>query len=405
MSQTPETMLPRVLMIHNRYQQPGGEDFVFAQERDLLRSYGHEVDTLEFTNDDVEGLGGKLAAAWGASYNHASARKVREAIVRFRPDVVHVHNWFMVASPAVFDVSHQMGVATVASLHNFRLVCANALLMREGAPCEKCLHLAFPWHGVRHGCYRGSALQSAVVGWATSASRARGTWARVDRVIALSAFQRETLLRSALGVTSDQLALKGNFISDPGARDPAAQRDAGVLFAGRLAPEKGIRVLLEAAALLPSEKFTVVGSGPLESEVQQATSALTNVTWHPHLPRPQVLELLRRAQVAVVPSVWYEIFPMAVLEAYASATPVVASDIGSLRELIVEGETGARFTPGSGQHLAQVLAQVLPTANELGRRARAHYLRHHTPDANYPKLAAIYSAAIASATSAKSRIS
>ena len=404
MSRAPEAMLPRVLMIHNRYQQPGGEDFVFAQERDLLRAYGHEVETIEFSNDEVAGLGGKLSAVLGASYNHASARRVRDAIERFRPDVVHVHNWFMVASPAVFDVAYHMGVATVASLHNFRLVCANAMLLREGAPCEKCLHLDFPWHGVQHGCYRGSALQSAVVGWATASGRARGTWARIDRVITASKFARQKLLSSAARLSETQLVVKGNFIPDAGAPSPSQQRRQAALYVGRLSPEKGLPTVLAAARERTDIDFVVVGDGALAAEVQAFSQSLPNFRWHPKLERAALFALEREVSVGIVPSMWYENFPLVVPEYFAAGLPVAAADIGALQEIVADGETGARYQPGSVSGLLAALDACVSHRNEWGQRARLVYERQHTPERNYPQLLAIYRAAMASAAARKQRI-
>ncbi len=384
---------PRVLLIHNRYQQPGGEDVVFAQERDLLLAQGHAVEALEFTNDAVQGLAAQAQAALQIGYNPASARRVAEAIARFRPDVVHVHNWFMVASPSVLAVAQRLGVATVASLHNFRLVCANAQLLREGRPCELCLTHDFPWAGVRYGCYRGSRVQSALVGWATLSGRWAGTWRGVTRYITASAFARERLLASSLGLRPEQLVIKGNFAPDAGP-PPEGPRQQSILYAGRLSHEKGAHLALELVRRRPDWHVTVVGSGELRAEAEALAATASNLSYHPQLERTALFALERAVDLVLVPSTWYENFPLMVAEAYAAGTPVVASDLGALRELVDEGQTGARFAPGDIDSLIAAVQRARGYGPQLGQTARRRYVAHYTTAANYAALLNIYREAI-----------
>lgn len=377
----------RILIIHNRYQQAGGEDSVSAAEAALLQAGGHEVERLDFANDHIGGAMAAARAALLGAYNPVSRRLADEAIARFRPDVVHVHNFFPTASPAIFYACSAARTPVVWTLHNFRVTCANALLMRDGDVCEDCLG-GTGWSGIRHRCYRGSLAGSAAVTAVHRGHAALGTWARrVDRFIALTAFSRSVFVRA--GLPADKLAVKPNFISDPGVHQRYPTR-TGALFVGRLSEEKGVDTLLDAWADLQLP-LTIVGDGPEAARLQAKAGA--NVRFLGRLGREAVIDAMAAAAVVVVPSRWYENFPMTVVEAFAAGAPVIASGLGALNEVVTEGVNGLHFRSNDAGDLTAVVRRAFREPELLGRLgqgARATYERELTPERNLAMLEAIY---------------
>ncbi len=382
----------RILLVHNRYQVRGGEDVVADQEAALLRLSGFAVETLFIDNDGITGPLARIGAALGTVHNPFGVRKVARAIARFKPDVMHVHNFSPRFSPAVFAAARKRGVATVLTLHNFRTQCAGALLLREGRPCETCL-TASPFHGAWHRCFRGSLAGSTALAAMIAWHRRRGTWTRdVDRFIALSDF---ALSRFALaGMPVEKFRVKPNFALDPG--PPGAQERSGFLYVGRLSEEKGVHVLLEAARKTDAV-IRVAGDGPLMERM--VADAPPNLHLLGRKSREEVQALMAQAQALLLPSITYEGFPMTLAEAYAAGTPVIGSKLGSLGELIEDGVTGLHAPPGDAAALAQVLdaARLMPQAlAQWGRNARRRYEAQFTPEASVAALRGIYEEALAS---------
>lgn len=248
----------RILLVHNEYRGPGGEDVVLANEHCLLIERGHAVHVAKVTNADISGWAAKARAAWYTSYRPQSRFWLAGNIQDFTPDVVHVHNFFPLLTPAIYDACFDAGVAVVQTLHNYRTVCANGLLLREGRPCEDCI-LGSPYQAVLHRCYRGSRLGSWTVARLIQVHRSRNTWRdKVTRFIALTRFARSKFVEA--GLPAEKIVVKPNFVPDPG--PPTNDSRQGALFVGRLAPEKGITTLLRAWATVDAS-LTVVGDGPL----------------------------------------------------------------------------------------------------------------------------------------------
>src|SRR5712692_7087883 len=323
----------KLLLVHNRYRQSGGEDTVFEFEASLLARRGHEVDRVLVSNDDIQSFSEKTRTALSLTWNKAGYALVAGAIERFRPDIVHVHNFFARLSPSVYDAAVEAGIPVVQTLHNFRITCANGLLLRNGAPCELCV-TGSPYNAVRFRCYRNSRVGSIAVARMIAAHRRRGTWRKkVARFVALSEFARDRFV--AAGLPAERITVKPNGTDDPGAR-PEGPTTA-VLYVGRLSEEKGVRTLLEAArgASVP---IRIVGDGPLRAELE-ATAPKT-VAFLGHLSRDAVLAEMARALCLVVPSIWYENFPMTLVEACAVGLPAIVSRLGALPEIVEDGITG-----------------------------------------------------------------
>ena len=380
-------MTLRILMVHNAYQQRGGEDSVVDAEISLLRSNGHEVATYFRNNDDISAMPA-VAVAIQTLWSSRATTELTDLIHAFKPDVIHVHNTLPLISPSIYWAAARAGVPVVQTLHNFRLMCLSALYLRDGKVCEDCVgHL--PWRGVVHKCYRESTAASAVLATMLTLHRGLGTYRnKVSRYIALNNFCREKFIEG--GLPAELIAVKPNFVD---AAVPLALPRSGLLFVGRLSFEKGIVSLAKAATLLSDAQLRVAGEGP-----QAALLAnIEGVTRIGQLTSSEVWQEMNSAIALVIPSIWYETFGMVIIEAYASGTPVIASRIGALADIVTEGETGLLFEPDNAQDLADKLSWALAHPEkmaEMGRKARLVYEEKYTAEQNYTQLIDIYRSVI-----------
>ncbi len=394
----------RVLLIHELYgsSAPSGENQVFIAERNLLIDRGIAVGTYNIHNDVLRNAGvlGLIRGGVSAPWNPFSALRIRRAAALFQADIIHVHNSFPLISPSVFwGVRPQ--VARVFTLHNYRIYCPGGLPFRNIQVCTQCLERRSVWPAIRFGCYRGSRVATLSPAFSTALNRAIGTWSRkVDAFIALSAFQRDLMVSA--GLPAEKVFIKPNFFPTSPEVVPQSGRGAYVLYVGRLSTEKGLQVLIDAwrgTPQLGGFELRVVGSGPLEAELAAsvAHAGLGDVVKIlGQLPSAEVYKQISEAKCLVIPSICFEGFPMVVREAFAYGTPVIASDIGPLPSIVVDGSNGRVFTSGSSSGLAAAVLAVM-TDKELWLRlsggARRAFELNYAADTNFQALLQIYSAA------------
>lgn len=383
----------KVLLVHNFYQIPGGEDQVFQAEATLLEERGTEVVRYTVHNDAVRDLG-PLELAMVTLWNRRTQQAVGELLRSERPDVVHVHNTFPLVSPSIHYAAWAAGVPIVQTLHNYRLICPMAEFYRDGGACEDCLGRV-PWPGILHACYRNSRLASSGVAALITFHRALGTWRRkVARFIALTEFARGRFV--AAGLPPERILVKPNFLAgDPGS---GGGRGDYALYVGRLVESKGIDTLLAAwseTAELPPLK--IVGEGPLEGQVSAWCASRSGAEWLGRRPRDEVLVLMRGAGALIFPSRWYEGFPMVIVEAFASGLPVVTSALGSMASIVEDRRTGRHFRTGDHRDLARVVVELMASPAErerLGEAARTEFESLYTADRNHALLMAVYREAL-----------
>lgn len=385
----------RILFAHNYYQYPGGEDAVVRDEIDLLRSHGHSVELLEQDNEVIRGLRGKFIASKSIFYSSHSRMRMRIAIRDFRPDILHVHNWFPILSPSIIFEADAFGVAVVQTLHNFRMICANGLLYRKGNVCTDCLGKPFPLDGILHSCYRGSSAGSVIVTSAFAFHRLAHTWDRVDLFIAVSDFQREVLVRG--GLPSEKVAVKPNFVS-PHAWNAENKTGDYALYVGRLSPEKGIRTMLEAwnSGKIPLH-LKICGNGPMAEDVRLVAAENLFIEYLGLQPPEIVYSEMANARFLVFPSEWYETFGRTVIEAFSQGTPVLAADLGGIRELVEDQVTGFLFQPGNVDALIAGATRFSDgeSYKEMRMNCRKLFLDKYSAEINYKLLFELYEKAIA----------
>lgn len=385
----------RILVIHNRYTQYGGEDAVFETETELLARHGHFVERLIFESKEKKSFFSKCMSMIKMYYNPDSARLLSSKIENFHPDIIHVHNFFPLASPSIFFVANRYQVPIIATLHNYRLVCPSAMLYHKHEIYENGLQSVFPLEAICKGVYRNSILQTAALALMTTLHHWLGTWKyRVDRYVVLTHFAKTKFAASALRIPDEKLIIKPNSVMDFG--DGKRDRGDFFLFVGRLSEEKGIEVLLKAMRYA-DVTLKIIGDGPFRQLVEEQSSINSNIEYLGFHQKETIIETMKNAKALIFPSVWYEGLPMTILEAFSTGTPVIASALGGMLEVVTDQFNGLHFEAGNERALAGKIKEF----NELGEgarilseNARRTYLEKYSPDKNYSQLNSIYKQAI-----------
>ena len=393
----------KILMLHNRYLIPGGEDQSTAAEVSLLRQQGCDVELLEENNERISGLG-KAKTALRTIWSSESFRRIQNKLQTGKFDILHVQNFFPLWSPSVYYAASKCGVPVVQTLRNYRLMCVNATFFRDGHACEQCLGKTFAWPGIVHACYRNSRSGSAVVAGMSGLHRMAGTWRKKVHVyVALTDFAREKYI--AGGLPEERIVVKPNFVYPSPA--PGLGHGGYALFVGRLSAEKGISTLLEAwktaADPLP---LKIAGEGPCSNVVEAAAQECGAITYLGKRSAAQVMELMQTAEFLVFPSEWYEGMPRTVIESFAAGTPVVASNIGATATMVVPRETGFHFPPGDIKELRDLVERCsrnLEPLRAMRGNARQAFEAQYTGSANAGMLLEIYGRAQKTAQSAKTK--
>ena len=391
----------RVLLVHSRYRSatPSGENRVVDQESEELARAGHEIRRFEKDSDEIEHWSAAQKALLPARvvWSRESHRELTATLRAYRPDIVHVHNTFPLVSAAVLYACRDASVPVVATIHNYRLLCAPGDFMRQGAVCHDCLH-KLPVRGAVHGCYRGSRAATAPLVVASIAHR-KAWRSLVSAYVFISAAQRD--LHLALNLPPSRVFVRHNMIPYRGIQP--VPRDPTVAYIGRLEPGKGVQLLMAAwdrylsSSHVPGLRLVIAGTGSLDREVAAWASGRPSVEMLGLIPPAQVRKVMSRARAILAPSVWEEPFGLVVVEAMAAGTPAIAAGHGSFTELVTPGTDGVLFRPGDLDALAGAVADVAAHPEKYesyGRRARESYEQKFNPDDSLKHLLEIYSFAM-----------
>ncbi len=380
----------KVLLIHCAYKFRGGEDTVVVEEKKLLEAAGVEVELLQFSNDE-----GTLLNVVQLPFNLPSYKQTLKKIKAFSPDVVHVHNLHFAASPSVLYAIRRTGTPVVCTLHNYRLICPSALLFHKGEAFLFSINSPFPWKAVKEGVYKNSKLLTFWMALSMQVHHWAKTWRHCNRFIVLTHYAKDIFMRSRLGLREEQVVVKPNFTSLPFL--PKVERGDHFFYAGRLSEEKGIRLMLDLFATLP---FTIkfAGDGPLKDEVIKACDAHSNMEYLGTLKKEALLNELAAASALLFPSIWFEGMPLTIIEAFACSTPVIASRLGAMDDMITPHHNGLHFEAGNTQSMQKAIEewQALSPMEKGGyqRNARTAYEELYTPQKNAEQLLGIYQSVI-----------
>lgn len=387
----------RILMIHNYYQLRGGEDESAEQDVSLLQNHGHDVRLYSRHNDEIKSYSSlrKCFLLLEPTWSTATFREIKHVVREFRPDIVHVQNFFPLISPAVFYACAALRVPVINTLRNYRLLCPVALFFRDGNICEECLKHSV-WKGTRYACYHDSCLQTAAISLMLAIHRRLKTWNRkIDLFMVLSEFSRRKFIEG--GLPDDLIVVRPNFVeNDPGM---GGGKREGAVFVGRLSPEKGLKFLLRAWKELHEIPLTVIGDGPLGSWAEDfiRENRMDKVRLVGRYPQTDVLTALKSVHFLIMPSLCYESFGRTIIEAYAAGTPVIAARLGAMADLVEEGQTGLLFRAGDVEDFIKKVRLAfgkLDTAGDWGRQARLTFETKYSSKTAYENLIQIYEKAM-----------
>ncbi len=388
------------MLVHNEYKSKGGEDTVLELEYKLLEKHGHQVELYTVSNDEIN-VGkatSKIRAGLETIWSRKSYKNFLEVLQEKKPDIIHVHNTFPMLSPSVYWAASKKNIPIVQTLHNYRLTCANALLMKDGKPCELCVGAKFPIEAIKNRCYRDSiSATSAIVGMQMT-NKMIGTYKnKVDGYITLTEFAKNIMVES--GLPDRNLYVKPNFIPDPIENIKYSKNEEGIkkiVFVGRITYEKGVDLLLDAWSKIDKNKYelVIVGDGPEKEKLQKKYGEDEQVNWRGWLNREEVLQEISESNFIVMPSRWYEGFPMVIVESLALGTPAIVPNHAGFPEIINDNQEGYFFKPGEKESLELILEKGVNTnlddLNKMKKNSRNRYLAHYTEEQNYSTLINIY---------------
>ena len=388
----------KVLLVHEYYRSsaPSGEDKVFDHERRLLKSKGIEIETVYFKNDLIGGENGfsVVKAALYTPWSPFGIKTIKNSIHSFQPQIVHFHNTFPLISPSAIWKAKSLGVAIVQTLHNFRHICAGALLLREGSTCTLCVD-RFPIHSLRFRCYRNSFVATLPLFFCIVLHRMINTWkSKVDAFIVLSEFNKKLFIKA--GFPEEKIYIKPNFFYD--ADSYCSIKEPYWVFIGRLKEEKGVQFLPSVWQKLGQHapRLHILGDGPLRNWLKQQIRKLglqSKITLHGHVNSEIVNTFLQKASCLVFPSLCYEGFPLVIGEAFRAGVPVAVSNIGTPKDIVKDGFTGIHFKPGNVDDMVRKLRELAINSDRLrdmSRNARQEYEQQYTPSKNFSMLMKIY---------------
>ncbi len=377
----------KILFIHTKYKERGGEDSVVESEMRLLRNSGHTVELLSFDNSRHSFISLLLLP-----FNPFSYIKTVRKIQQFQPHVVHIHNLHFAASLSIVRAVSRKKIPMVKTLHNYRFLCPSGTLFHDNEIYLKSLYSSFPWDAVKQKVYRNSGVLTFWLAFANWLHKHWGTFRKVNRYIALNEKARSIFLSSDLQLKKTQIIMKPNFI-EANTADTAPARDSHFLYIGRLSSEKGIDVLLKAfvANGLP---LTIIGDGPLRDEVMMAQQSNPQIKWLGFQGKAVIDAELQQCAALIVPSVCYEGMPLTIIEGFSAGTPVITSKLGAMETIVTHNNNGLLFQPNNAASLNRQLQrwQSFSEAkkNEFSAHALHTYQSKYTPKKNLSSLLSVY---------------
>ena len=379
--------IKNILIVHNYYQIPGGEDTVVENEKTLLETHGHNVVLYTRSNSELKEMQkvGKLLLPITTVFNPRTYKDIKRLIVENRIDVVHVHNTLNLISPAVYYASIACNVPVVQTVHNFRLVCPGATFYRDGHICEDCLRYGLKC-SVKHSCYRGSKIQTLACALTLTIHRIMGIYKRIN-YICLTEFTKDKI-KSV--VDPERVYIKPNFVYD---QKGSNQAENYYIFVGRVEEIKGVNVLVDAFRSMPSKKLKIVGRGDLSEYIAARLEKenIHNIELFGFKTHDEVNELLKHAKALIMCSQWYETFGMVIAEAYSNGVPAIVGRIGNIKDLVDESVTGELFNYDDFKDLIAAVERFeSKTQAEYSKNAYDFYCRNLAGEKNYAILRTIY---------------
>jgi glycosyltransferase involved in cell wall biosynthesis len=382
----------KILQVHTKYQQFGGEDTTVQQEQEVL-STSNQVETLFFQNK--KGFIG-LLQFFGSIWNIIAYFKLKQKIKSFKPDIIHIHNWHFASGPILIRACHRHKIPVVVTIQNYRLLCPSALLLHNNDLFTDSLYQNFPWTAVRKGVYRNSWIQTFWLAFVVWFHKKIGTWKRVNKYICLTPFAVDLYQQSTLDLSIQKFTIKPNFSYLPDI-SKRIERENHFLFIGRISEEKGIRLLIQAFEK-SKFKLKIAGSGPLTEYVIDKCNQNPNIEYIGNLDKKGVVSELMKCSALVFPSIWYEGMPLIIIESFACSTPIIASNLGAMSSMIIHGENGLHFNSNNIVDLKKKIEQWTSFSDAQKEifytNSFHHFSRIYTHDKQLALLQGIYQGVI-----------
>ncbi len=379
-----------ILIVHNYYQIPGGEDTVVANEKKMLEKHGHKVILYSRNNAELKQMSKIriLFLPFTTVFNLRTYQEIKKHIRRENIDLVHVHNTLNLISPAVYYAARSMKVPVVQTVHNFRLLCPGATFYRDGHICEDCVKNGLKC-AVKYSCYRGSKAQTLVCAISTWLHRTTGIYGKIN-YICLTEFNKDKLLQLK-HIKPERVFVKPNFVEN-NSFITEEERLNQFVFVGRLDKLKGVDILFEAWKRMGEGaiKLIVCGIGPMEGWCKSFIKEnVVNIEMRGFVPNDEALKIIANSKALVLPTQWYEGFPMSIVEAFSVGTPVICSDLGNAGSVVEEGITGYKFRYDSIESIMSTIDKMRekPLNKEYIKKI---YEIKYSENANYKILNDIY---------------
>lgn len=380
-----------ILVIHNYYKIHAGEESVFNNEVKLLKEHGHNVYVYTRDNKELDEMGklGKFKMPFTTLFSLKSYRDVCEILKNNKIDIVHVHNYLSLVSPSVYYAARKYKVPVVQTIHHYRLNCPATTFYRDGKICDKCVNNLF--RSLKHRCYRNSLTSTLGVAAMVEFHKLIGTYGKIN-YICLTDFNKEQLLRmntkTRTYIKPNQIYVKPNYSNFEHEVVPFEKRKNQVLYAGRLYSPKGIEYLLEAWKYVDKYELLVFGAGPLREWCDKfiKDNEITNIKMMGAIPNNELADYVAESKAQILPTQWFEGFPMVLVEAFACGTPVLGSDIGNVNDIIKEGINGLHFKHEDPKDIARAVNSIFDMVDSTKKVSDDLY----SPEANYQELIKIY---------------
>ena len=385
----------KVLLVHNRYQLPGGEDLGFDSEVRMLRENGHEVIEYVRKNNDIKNYSfpQKILFPKEMTWSQRTYEEISKILIDKKPDIAHFHNTFPLISPSAYYACQKFNIPVVQLLNNYRLICPGGFLFRDDKVCEDCISKSL-MESVKNRCYKNSYLLSSSLAMMIKFHRIKNTWfSHVNKYISLSEFSKNKYVEA--GFKANQIFVKSNFIE----KDPLKRNkyDNHVLFFGRLSREKGPHIFIKAAENLINTKikFRIIGNGPMDKELNNYVlkKKITNVEFVNHISNSDIFNQIKSAKFVVIPMMWYEFLPRVLIETLACGVPIITSDIGVMANIVRNQINGLHFKVGDHKDLSKKIIKLFNDdllVDKISKNNRDLYLSEYTKEKNYQKLINIY---------------
>ncbi|MBC9825914.1 glycosyltransferase family 4 protein [Carnobacterium inhibens] len=384
-----------ILLAHNYYKLNGGEDTVFKNEKEMLIEQGHKVVTYSRSNIEINNFSilGKLLFPLNSIFSLKTYKDVTKIIQKEKVDIVHVHNTWPLISPSIFYAASHIKIPIVQTIHNFRMICPGATLYYNGKINEDALNEGL-WAVTKQKVYKNSLFQTLISALTLKVHRIMGTYKLVNFIF-LTDFNKGKHLelnKDKLILNRNMCFVKPNFSNSDNEIIPFSDRKDQYIYVGRLDVIKGIKFLVKSWRNVKNSKLIICGSGPEEKWIKEyiTDNKLENIILKGNIDNKAAIEYISESKALILPTKWYEGFPMTILEAYSCGTPVIGSNIGNVGNIILNNYTGKTIKPNSTSDL---LASLNMT-NEIATNCTEIYNKLYTKEKNYKQLIDIYTQCI-----------